>query len=234
MYNKELKTQFIREYTTSISRAETCVSAFEAMSPYEEEWGADFCTKSAQELAPVIEKLVGFRVRSRWQRIIVFQKYVKWCISHKVTGACDGMLHIDTVGLGKLRMQMVANPLQLQMYLNVICEPESEQTTDNIYRCFYWMAYSGMDEEDILKTMIHDVDMENLVVHCNGEEYEIYREAIPAFKNATMLTEFVYKHPNYPADKIVRRHRAPGDTVIRGIRSSISTTSYHTLLRLTL
>lgn len=225
MYNEELKTRFIREYTKSISRADICVQAFEAIEPYEEQWEADFCTKSTEELSPVIEQLVGFRVRSRWQRIIIFQKYVKWCLSNNVGGACDGMLHIDNVGLSKVRTQMVANPTQLQMYLNVICEPESEQTTDNIYRCFYWMAYSGMDEEAILATKVTDVDFENMVIHSGGNEYEIYREAIPAFKNAATLTEFVYKHPNYPPDKIVRRNRAPGDTLIRGIRSTTSVLS---------
>lgn len=222
MYNEEVKTRFIREYTKSISRAETCVQAFEAMSEFENLWGADFCTKSADELSPVIERLVGFRSRSKWQRIIIFQKYVKWCISNNIGGACDGMLQIEDVGLSKVRSQMVANPTQLQMYLNVICEPESEQTTDNIYRCFYWMAYSGMDEESILSVRSSDVDFENMVIRSGGNEYEIYREAIPAIRNATNLTEFVYKHPNYPPDKIVRRNRAPGDTLMRGIRATAS------------
>lgn len=225
MYNEELKTRFIQEYTKSISRADACVQAFEAMEPYECQWEADLCTKSKDELSPVIEQLVGFRVRSRWQRIIIFQKYVKWCIANRVPGACDGMLHIDTVGLSKVRSQMVANPMQLQMYLDAICEPESEQTTDNIYRCFYWMAYSGMDEEEILEVKISDVDFENMVVRHGDNEYEIYRDAIPAFKNAATLTEFVYKHPNYPPDKIVRRNRTPGNTLIRGIRSTTSTLS---------
>ena len=52
MYNEELKTRFIREYTKSISRADICVQAFEAIEPYEEQWEADFCTKSTEELAP--------------------------------------------------------------------------------------------------------------------------------------------------------------------------------------
>lgn len=222
MYNAELKTKFIREYTNSTSRADTCLQAFDAMQPYEEEWGADFCTRTASELAPVIEKLVGFRARSRWQRIIVFQKYVKWCIANNVDGACDGMIQIDNVGLGKVRSQMIANPTQLQMYLDVICDAESEQTTDNIYRCFYWMAYSGMSEDEILETKVTDVDFDRMIIKSSYGEYEIYREAIPAIKNAATLTSFIYKHPNYPPDKIVRRNRVLGNELIRGIRGSMS------------
>lgn len=220
MYNEELKTKFIREYTHSLSRADACKQAFNAMEAYEKQWGVDFCTKSTAELEPVIEQLVGFRVRSRWQRIIIFQQYVKWCIANRIEGACDGMLHVDNVGLSKIRTQMVPNPMQLQMYLDVICEPESEQTTDNIYRCFYWMAYSGMTEEAILNTKCSDVDFENMVIHSGGEEFDIYRDAIPALRNAATLTEFVYKHPNYPPDKRVVRNRAPGNTLIRGVRST--------------
>lgn len=222
MYNEELKTRFIQEYTKSISRAESCVQAFNAIEPFEVQWEADFCTKSAAELEPVIEQLVGFRVRSRWLRIIIFQKYVKWCLAHKVKGACDGMLQVQCAGLDKVRTQMVSNPTMLQGYLDVVCDPESEKTTDNIYRCFYWMAYSGMDEHDIMNAKCSDVDFDNMVIRYGGEAYEIHREAIPAFRNAATLTEFVYKHPNYPPDKKVIRNRALGDTLIRGIRSTTS------------
>lgn len=225
MYNEELKTRFIREYTNSISRADACKQAFNAMETYEKQWGADFCTRSTAELEPVIEQLVGFRVRSRWQRIIIFQRYVKWCLGNNIPGACDGMLHVDNVGLSKVRTQMVANPMQLQMYLDVICEPESEQTTDNIYRCFYWMAYSGMDEEAILNAKCSDVDFDNMVIRSGNEEFDIYREALPALRNAATLTEFVYKHPNYPPDKRVIRNRALGNTLIRGIRSTTTVAS---------
>ena len=222
MYNEELKTRFIQEYTKSISRAEACVQAFNAIEPFEVQWDADFCTKSAAELEPVVEQLVGFRVRSRWLRIIIFQKYVKWCLAHKVKDACDGMLQVECAGLDKVRTQMVSNPTMLQAYMDVVCDPESEKTTDNIYRCFYWMAYSGMDEHDIMNVKCSDVDFNNMVIRYGGEEYEIHREAIPAFRNAATLTEFVYKHPNYPPDKKVIRNRALGNTLIRGIRSTTS------------
>ena len=155
-------------------------------------------------------------------RIIIFQKYVKWCLACRVHGACDGMLQVECAGLDKVKSQMVSNPTMLQAYLDVVCDPESEKTTDNIYRCFYWMAYSGMDEHDILNVKCSDVDFDNMVIRYGGEEYDIYREAIPALRNAATLTEFVYKHPNYPPDKKVIRNRALGDTLIRGIRSTTS------------
>lgn len=220
MYNEELKTKFVRGYTNSISTAEVCQTIFNAFEQYEVEWDADLCTRSAEELQPVVDNLVGFRARSKWMRLIILKDYVKWCIGMKVPGACDGMLKIETVGLEKVKHQTVASPLHLQRYLDSICEPESEETTDNIYRCFYWLAYGGVAEEDILSIKCNDVDLDSMVVRYNGTEVPIYREALPAFKNCVKLTQFVYKHPNY--DKLVYKDRADGNTLVRGIRSAPS------------
>ena len=220
MYNEKLKTQFVRGYTNSISTSEVCQAIFNTFEQYEVEWGADLCTKSAEDLQPVIDNLVGFRSRSKWMRLIILKDYVKWCIGMKVPGACDGMLKIETIGLEKVKHQTVASPLHLQRYLDSICEPESEETTDNIYRCFYWLAYGGVAEEDILSIKCSDVDLDSMVVRYNDTEVPIYREALPAFKNCVKLTQFVYKHPNY--DKLVYKDRADGDTLVRGIRSAPS------------
>lgn len=220
MYNEELKTKFVRGYTNSISTADVCQTIFNAFEQYEVEWDADLCTRSAEELQPVVDNLVGFRARSKWMRLIILKDYVKWCIGMKVPGACDGMLKIETVGLEKVKHQTVASPLHLQRYLDSICEPESEETTDNIYRCFYWLAYGGVAEEDILSIKCSDVDLNSMVVRYNGTEVPIYREALQAFKNCVKLTQFVYKHPNY--DKLVYKDRADGDTLVRGIRSAPS------------
>lgn len=220
MYNEELKISFIRSYTTSINTADVCQTIFNAFEPFEVEWDADLCTKNAEDLQPVVDNLVGLRTRSKWMRLIILKDYVKWCTGMKVPGACDGMLKVETVGLEKVRCQTVANPFHLQTYLNSICEPESEETTDNIYRCFYWLAYGGVEEEDILNIKCSDVDLDNMVVKYKDTEIPIYREALPAFKNCVKLTQFVYKHPNY--SKLVYKDRVDGDTLVRGIRSAPS------------
>lgn len=220
MYNEELKTRFVREYTDSLSTAEVCQTIFNAFEVHEKQWGADLCTKGASELQPVVDSIVGMRARSKWMRLIILKDYVKWCIGMKVPNACDGMLKIEAIGLDKVKHQTVASPFHLQTYLDAICEPETEGTTDNIYRCFYWLAYGGVAEEDILKIKCSDVDLTNMVVKYNGTEVPIYREALPAFRNCATLTQFVYKHPNY--DKLVYKDRADGDTLVRGIRSAPS------------
>lgn len=221
MYNEELKRKFIMDYTGSLKTANVASTLFQAIEKYEAAWGADLCTKSADELQPVINEMVGLRSKSRWMTLTILKEYVKWCIAMKIPDACDGMLHIEAIGLDKVRHQMVSSPLHLQRFMDSIFDPEEEETIDNVYRCYFWMAYGGIDEKDTILIKEEDVDFSGMFIRYKTTSVPIYREAIPAFRNAVMLNSFVYKHPNYSKD--IRRNRVPGDTIMRGIKAVTKT-----------
>lgn len=217
MYNEELKTRFISDYTQSINTAHVATSTFNAFAPYEEDWSADLCTRSAEELQPVIDSVLALRVRSQWVSMSILKEYVRWCIANKVPGACDGMLHITIVGLDKVRKQMVSSPLHLQRCLNEVFDPEQDGTIDNIYRCYFWMAYAGMKEEDIISVKASDVCFQEQCIKFNDTSIPLYRESLPAFHNSVELTSFMYQHPNYK--KPIVRQRVDGNSILRGIRA---------------
>lgn len=223
MFNYDLKSEFVQCYTDSIPTAKLCYDVFTAIEKYEISQNADICTMTKEELRHIIDDVAGIRARSRWSRISILREYAKWCIKNKVPGACDGILHTEALGLRKIKQQMVSSPLHLQRYLDSICEPESENTVDNIYRCFYWLAYGGVDEKDILDIKCSDIDLINMSVHYKNTEIPIYRESLPAFKNCMYLTQFAYHHPNY--SNTICRDRAGGDTLVRGIRNVPSVTA---------
>ena len=228
MYNEEQKVSFIKSYTGSLNTANVATTIFNALEKYEINWQADFCTRSKAELQPVIDEIVGLRTKSQWMTLIILKEYVKWCIAMKVPGACDGMLHVEAVGLDKIRHQMVSSPLHLQRYLDELFDPESEETIDNIYRCYFWMAYGGIDEEDTILITKEDINFEQMTITYKDTNVPIYREAIPAFRNAVSLTSFLYKHPNY--SKTIRRDRIGGDTIMRGIKAETKTFTMRTTL----
>jgi len=221
MYNEEQKTKFIRSYTSSINTANVASTVFNAFEEYEQQWQADLCTRSTEELQPVIDALVGLRSKSRWMTLSILKEYVKWCIAMKIPSACDGMLHIEVVGIDKIRQQMVASPLHLQMYLDQVFDKEEIETIDNIYRCYYWMAYGGIREEDTLLIKVEDIEFGQLIIRYRETSVPIYREALPAFKNAISLPSFLYNHPNY--NRPIRRDRVSGDTIMRGIKATTKT-----------
>lgn len=228
MYNNELKTKFIGDYTQSINTANVATTVFTAMEPFEEAWQADLCTKSTEELQPVIDQVVALRTGSQWMSLTILKEYVRWCMAMRVPGACDGMLHITAAGLNKVRHQTVSSPLHLQQYLDAVFSKEEDGTVDNLYRCYYWMAYGGIQYDDVLLVKVSDVNFPEMCIRYGDTSVPIYREALPAFHNAVELTSFLYRHPKYA--KPIRRDRVPGDTLIRGYRE-ITTQSQASNLR---
>ena len=213
MYNEELKSRFITEFSTSLSRRQVAYRTFELIQPFEEEWDADFCTRSVEEIQPILEQMVGVRMAEKNIRVEILKSYSKWCIKNNVEGACDSIYHIGKIGVERMRSQMVANPQHLQRYLNSICEPESEKSVSSTYRCYFWLAFSGVSEPDSIKIREQNVDFMNMVISYENREYQIYREEIPALRNCVQLTGFNFNHPNR---KTVVKPRADGDLLLRG------------------
>lgn len=228
MYNEELKVRFIKDYTSSINTANVATVIFNAFEKYEDVWQADLCTQGADVLQAAVDEVVGIRAKSKWMTLTILKEYVKWCMTMKVPGACDGMLHIETVGLDKIRHQMVSSPLHLQKFLDTLFDPESEETMDNLYRCYFWMAYGGIDEDDTIFIKAEDVDLTEMVIRYKDTRVPIYRESLPAFRNAVSLGSFLYKNANYK--KPIRRDRLVGDTIMRGIKATTKTFTMRTTL----
>lgn len=59
MYNAELKSRFVKDYTKSINTANVATTVFEAFEPYETSWNADLCTRDREELQPAIDEILG-------------------------------------------------------------------------------------------------------------------------------------------------------------------------------
>lgn len=231
MYNEDIKKSFIDDYykNCSLSRREACVYAFNAVEPVEEGCGADLCTLSGGDLEEAIKLVVGLRASSSSLGVSICRSYVRWCIEHDVDGACDDLLKmkLKNIKLNSMRTRMVFSPADLQEYLDALFEKESEYTVDTIFRCYYWLAYAGMDEEDVFRIERGNVDIENMAVVYNGEEYPIYREGLMAVMNSATRLAFRYKNSAYtPGKQITLRDRLPGEKLVRGIRGDGSPISF--------
>ena len=216
MYNAEQKDRFIKAFTTSEKARADAKRIFDLLEPSEEAAWADLCTMDADLLRPILGKVSGFRSGSAELPMRILRGYARWCQENRIPGACDGLLRVKSVGAENVAKRTVKNPRGLQVYLDLICEKESEETADNVIRAFAWLAYAGMKDEDIFLVRTGDVDLENLKVVFNGVSYPIYPEALPAIKNCVTLSGFSYKHPNYPVRILPR---ISGDLLLRSIRS---------------
>lgn len=218
MYNQDVKERFISEYVKSDSRKTLYRHLFDRIAEYEYKWGADICTRSSDEIQPVVNKIIT--VRSSYTLISALSSYAKWCINNNVEGARTGILNITASISDKLRTQTVSGPPHLQIYLNSLLFPESSNTADNIIRCYCWMAYGGMDEEDVINVKTSDVDLINAKIVYNDKEYVIYREALPAFYRCVNSNHFYLINKNYK--KPVLKRRADSNYLLRATTPKVS------------
>lgn len=215
MYNEDRKKRFIRDYTGSLDTSKYAENVFKIVAKYELEWDADICTHGADRLQLAVNKVLALGGERRWMSLIILKEYNKWCKAMGVRGVSDDILYMSLPEIDNVRLKMVANPVQLQSFLNDIFEPEIELLVDNTYRCWYWMAYGGIPQQDASKIETSAIDLPHMTIEYDGVRAPIYREAVPAFRNAINLSSFKYKHPNYG---VIYRGRTLGTTVLRGLR----------------
>ena len=216
MYNSDLKLRFISEQTSS---KESYMTLFETISEYEEKLQKDICTMTYEEATPVFEHISGLR-RTSDLRVRLLRKYIQWCAANGVRDARRDSLNIQNLSSSKILRQMVSDPLHFQKYLNALFEPESTQTIDLTYRCFLWLAYMGLKEEEILKLKSSDVDLLNMRVFVYDKKgraitRQIYREGFETIKLCSTLEAFHRISANYD----VMSPRVGGDLVLRGCKS---------------
>lgn len=213
MYNKDLKVQYIRQYTTSRRTAMMCESAFNAVEKFEAKAGKDICTFSEDELRPVLEEITTFRFSYSNPRIAILRQYNKWCVEIGVKGANDGIMRATFSATQKIKLNSVANPIGLQKYLDQVFDQESKETADNVCRCFLWLGFSGVSEDDALLLTKDDVSLEDMEVYIGGNSYPIYRESISSIRNCLTLNGFIYRSDG--KNRPVVRDRVYGNTILR-------------------
>ena len=212
MYNEERKLKFLKDKKNSAFGR----SIFNATEQVEEQYEMDLAMLPSEALQSIINERLGVRTRSIGTAIAFIRSYYTWC---KDSGfdVGDGLSGISIQNEGKITNTMVSSPKHLYVLLNSVFDPVHEETMDCIYRCFLWMAFSGIEDAEAVEVKVDEIDFDNMLIRHNGGEYELYRESLPAFKKACSLTEFVYVNPKY--SKKVTRNRFHGEYLMRGIRS---------------
>lgn len=214
MYNEELKNRFLSEYSDSENTIRRIKNTFEMLAPYEEQWGADICTKSGEDLRVAFENTLGIRASNRTVVLSTLKQYINWCVANEVHGANAEFIDTKDVGTGKILEHMVKSPEHLQSCLNAIFPPAEEKMFDNIFRCFMWLAFSGINENDCIHiTRDHIVPWDRAIIY-NDVSYPIYKESIPVFDHLCRAKSLKCDFVRY--QKI--HDRVPGSQLLRGVK----------------
>ena len=231
MYNSEQKERFIKQYTTSEGNRKFCYSMFQLTEKSELEYGKDVCCFDKNEATKLLESVAGIRKSVKASRVAVLRKYVRWCVDNDMPGASGDLLLVKVTGIENIQKKMLSNPRMLEQRLHSLFDEgqsdyEIEYNINNIYKAYYWLAYMGVPENEILEIRETDVDFAYMMIRCNGLNYPLYPESVPVFKSC-MLPKFLYVHTNYVSEL---DWRCDGDVLLRGFNKVNSVMSMRSTL----
>lgn len=230
-YHASVKERFIRSITKP-NQAALCRNIFHKTAPEEFRTEKDLCSWDEAQLRPLVEQFAGLRTTGRAAQMSLLRRYAAWCDEHTDFFVSDAVFKIKIDGSDAIRNQSVSGPDDFQRYLDAIYDPESLKTVGCVYRCYMWLAYCGLEEEeDAFYIRCADVDVERRFFYCNGERYELYPEAVRCFEIVSKLPVLKYIHPNYGE---VYQPRASGldgteDTLLRTLRPISSIVSFRSI-----
>lgn len=233
MYNEDIKIAFIDSVTSSESVRSNLINMFNNIEKFEEACSSDICTMTFSEIEPILKQITGFRSSSSKLRIKALKDYTRWCVDRRIEGAVDGMADFESQslsGLEKFKTHTLSSPMHLQSYLNACLTDVDANTVDNTFRCFYWLAYGGMAEQDIFKTTIGDVDFRTMSIRYFASEIPIYREALSAFRYCVESDTFNYEHSTYTNKDHAVMPRITGNLLVRGCKAQPDMYSFRTTL----
>ena len=221
IYQEDTKHAFLDGIADKTNR-NILLSCFRSSFPFENSSGKDLSAFTEEELRPVMTKIFNTKIRrkSRVTVVSLLSQYFDWCVHHGVSGAIEHDMSVFRSGDILSDEMMIFSPGHLQQFLDKIFDPESDQTIDNLYRCYYWMAYAGLSVEDTIRLKPENFDLENLEVEINGDAGVLYRQGLACIRNCISLLQFRYRHPLYASNTEVFKDRIPGDYIFRGIKGN--------------
>lgn len=227
MYQENLKNAFLAQRGNKPTTETVERRILESLSEIEEKLGADACTWDFDQAQSAINQICRLRRESQSRQLLVLQEYVRWCISQNIPGARDGMLRVKGANFDRMREMLVSGPDDLQRCLDEVFSPESTEDITSIYRCYFWCGFSGLDEKDVFELTARNLDFLHLLIRVGERTYPMYEQAVPAFRNAVMLTDF---HTTDERVLSSRKPRSEGACIMRGTTGVPKVTTFRAMM----
>lgn len=229
MYNAKQKELYISELRTNAGKSDARYM-FEATEQIEEQNKTDLCAFSNELISKALTQIAGIKTGTQKKAVLKFKAYIKWCLQNNIekTNADALKFHIDSLGLDMFYIQSVSSPGHLQSCLDEIFAPEEELVTDNVYRAFLWLAFAGMEKDDILRLKSTDLDIKNKCVYgSENESYSLPNQSLNVLKICAEATHFNYTHARYTK----YWERVQSEQLLRNVKSELTDNTIRKRLR---
>lgn len=216
MYNEEQKMQFISSHSGNNTTAANLSRLFKALEQQEVKFGKDFCEFSEDEIQEAFGHVMAPGSDGQARTVRHLRAYVEWCKSFREVS--DSIFTMRFREIETIRKYYVSGPLHLQTCMNAFFRKEDENTIDNVYRTYLWLAFMGVREDDAIMVTSDCLDFSDQSLIFMDRRYTIYKESVECLKSAAFSSSFKVVHPGYTKDSF--QDRADGSALLRGIKTS--------------
>lgn len=191
-YNESRKERFINEVNATASAK----TLFSASSKFESEAGVDLGGIPPAQVQRFLNEELGSRQSSLQSMLSWYRSYQNWCANRGLESPQNTSEIIVDSSIAK-RKTMVESPFHLEEVLNRAFSPVGDNEVDVLYRCYLWMAYAGLEDDDACEVLSKNVDLDEMCIVYEDKEYPLYRHSYQAMWNAKFLGWMKYVNVNY-------------------------------------
>lgn len=219
MFNQEVKDAFIEQFSESEPVRKRCLLVFNKIGITEEALGKDMSLFTNDEMSEALAEKASLRRSTLYQTTRIINEYLKWMRGRGERVVCDCVSELDDNVVQNYRNKMVFGIENLLELFDLIFGNFCEDGVYIIYRCYLWLAFIGVNIDEVNDIRTRDVDLDYMRVIVNGREYPLYKESIEDFRKAKTLKEFRMMNTMFP-DKEIMMQREDGDRLLRKLKKS--------------
>lgn len=182
MFNEEQKIAFIKDTAKSAAYQRNIALPLKLAEPFEQKWG-DISSWSKDQFEEFFKSRNYTSVSTMKSEVLTVRRYCAWCLEKGVIANCSAINDIDTtefVATDGAGAKMVESPSALANYLKDIFKQETVE--NSAFKFYYWCAFMGFFEEEVLHIGCDNVDFDNMVIRYGDEEYQIFDESADVIK----------------------------------------------------
>lgn len=191
MFNEQRKECYI----STLKSVSSCIkfqSLFSMSEEIESECDRDVCEWTSEEIERYFAQHRIDRMSTKQTVVGCIRSYMAWCNQHGLKTTLSEIRKYKFQA-SDISSVTLANPDELQRYLDCLFRPVEMQSADNIYRGALWLLYIGIPLEDAIRVTRDDYREDINCVVFEGYEYPVFeqaREVLLACKYDTVLMTY--------------------------------------------
>lgn len=219
MYNQEIKQGFIKSRAKTVAEEHNLLGFFSKTEPFEQSVGHDLGVFSREELQECFNSFADFQRGTVLLQRSYYKAYVRYLRKHKLP-AKDVSEEIELV-FDDICSRLVGSPEHLENELDLRYLPAENGSVDFVFRAYFWLAYSGVREDDLPILTADNLNLREMMVSIGNRSYELYDQAVLCLRYCAEMQSFNVYSEARGTSYVRIMPRVNGNQLLRGTRGLV-------------